>query len=46
MAFYTATHTNKKAAANHTAKIKRRGGLVQRKNRNGAIELSYYFPAS
>lgn len=40
---YTKTHTNPKAAENHTKKIKARGGKVTKTGSKGKIKLIYNF---
>ncbi len=40
---YTKTHTNPKAAENHIAKIKARGGKVTKTGSKGKIKLYYSF---
>lgn len=43
---YTKTHKNQKAAASHSNKIKKRGGVVTvRKTKSGTV-LDYKFPKS
>lgn len=44
MKTYTKTHSNKKAAETHLAKIKNRGGKATVKEANGKITIEYYFP--
>lgn len=50
MAFYSKTHTNKKAAANHVKKLRKRSAKIQIRhktsygNSNDKIIVDYYFP--
>lgn len=44
MKTYTKTHSSKKVAEIHLAKIKKRGGKATMKPVKGGFQIEYYFP--
>ena len=44
MKTYTKTHSSKKIAEIHLARIKKRGGVATTKEVGGNIEIRYHFP--